>query len=907
MSKLKSKKLAAIALSSCMAICVGAAVGINAHKNFVTASADTAKYAVTETAVGTATVSQATPATIDLTGIKAGQYYLSVVITEGAEDWAFYDMAVTVGGETSYLSYNFSTKTFSGVVKVGEDDTLLLTTSSDKELTVSVDLGDLYLGADNDYTLGGVQIPAMSSVTVNLVGVEGNYRVMVDLGAVLLEEEATISVQVGNGEEIILTKDNNYYSAYTGTISVDGETTLTVYTTSTVAITADIMLNAITEYKELPSSIELKMWEAVTYKYTAVKTGYFSLNTASEDPNVELSITFRNDPESFEGYNVTENNYPLYMEAGQEYYFEFVLMNSSNGASATINTIVEGWKKPTIMTGTAYPVPVTAEGRDAVIMDVVAEAREYNLALMDVPFEYYMMGRTVTANVGDMVYYLNNLNGYSTDITLNGNTTIYLTTNATESTVLGLFIGIPEERHYIELGEATEIMVPGATMEDGTLIPGSAIYYIANATEGYYNIMLSDLSADASISVETDGLSALFTGNTAGGFKLRYGADYIVLEFLNHSTKDAEFKATVTKAQGEYDLTLGTANTVTINKGATAYYLEGLAVGNYELAVANLPEGATIFVDGESVDLNNGKAPITISEEQDNRGIITVLFMSNAAANITVTVTPLNIMKLNEVKTIATEGEAINMGYYMNLKAGEYSIVLDAPAGMDLTIMAGYNYAVYNGGAAGTFTVEEDSYVAIRISGFDYSGAETNSFRILVSDKIGTMMLGVEENIELTTSTFGKVYTMTGLVAGEYNIAVSSNDVKVYVDGYLVEGTSFFIWSDSCTIAFVSDVAVTFTAKVTPANILTEGENTVTIGVWTYSKTYFMELEEGEYEIYLTLNGVDVQVVYNGEEIIAYGADFATIEVTAKGYITLTFNVETFEEVTFSVEIYKAE
>ena len=909
MTKKKMRKLAAFALSVCMASGVGAAMAINVHTHFAAASADTAKYAVTEAETYSAKVSQTSPAIITLTGVTAGQYSISAKITEvdgepiADDNWEFYDLVATVGGESLYLNYDFGNRTFNGVIRVESNDTLTLTTTTASTLTLSVTVDNLSIGANNDYTLSNVKLIAGSSQMITLDNVAASdYKVIVDLGTEDLIGDGVLYAQINDGTRIQLIKDSKYFTnTYVGTVTVgDMSKTLTITSTNAVDLNATIMLNQVMTYAELPSSVDLEMWVAKTYKYTAAKTGYYSLNTSSTDSKAEVSITFKTDAEAFEGLNVTENNFPLYMEANETYYFEFVLMNSSNDASATINTAVVNWDKPTIETNVAYPVPVTAAGRDRVTMDLVAEEGEYNLSLIEVPYNWYWNNITVTAYVGGEEIALNADNSYTAKIFLDGNTTISLTTNAEDSTVLTLSIATPEVMNYIKLGVATEVTVPAATMEYGELVPGNIIYYIENAQAGYYGITLS---ANNNISIDANWLPAVFKGNTTGGFRVTDSGD-IVIEFYNYNMEATSFTATVTKLDGNYDMALGT-NEVSINKGTTVYYLEGLAVGNYELSVANLPAGATISIDGVAVTLNGGKANITISEDQDNRGLVTVMFMSDAAAKLTVTVTPENVMKFNEAITITTDGDYYNTASYIYLEAGTYAIQLSTPDGMYASVTANGEDAITYGGKMGVFTVAQSGNVALRFTVNNYSGV--NAFKAIVTNVAGAMTLGKEESISLTASEFGKVYTMSGLAYGEYNVTVSAN-VKVYVNGSLLEGDSFYLYDNTCTIAFVSDVDVEFTAKVTPAYMLKLGEKTdVTIYAWNYSTTYYMELEEGEYIIELTMSdGTMIKVSVDGELVLNYG-DITGSVIVDGGYIAFTFETNTFEEVTFSVLVKAAE
>lgn len=730
MSKLKCRKLATIALSSCMAVCVGGAVvGFSQTNHASTAYAATAKYAVTENY--SATVSQAKPATVTLSE-KAGQYILTAVITDvdgepiSWDNWEFYDLVATVNGESVYLNYNLGTHTFTGVIMVGNQDTIELSTFTSSELSLSITLGDLYIGQGNDFTLSNVQIPAnQEGLKINLDNLMGKYKISVDLGVDSLEEEKSITVMAGDNLVKLSKVNSLYLNTYTGELNFgDGATSLSIFTTSSVALTATISLSEVKEYAELPASVNLEMWTAVTYKYTATKTGYFSLNTSSADSNAEVAITFKNDAESFEGLNVAENNYPLYMEAGNVYYFELVLVNSSNGTNATINTTVANWVKPTVMTDIAYHVPATVAGKDKVTMDVVAKAGAYNLSLMNVPFNWYWDGIIVTANISGEEIDLTPANNYAETILLDGNTTISLTVKAAESTIpenttlenttLTLYIATPEVRNTIKINEATAITVPAA---DGEM-PGNAIYYIENVNAGFYGITLSE---NNNVSVDANWLPAVFKGNTYGGFKITDNGSDIAIEFFNYSKEETKFTATVSQLSANYDMALG-MDEIVINEGTTIYYLEGLIAGSYNLAIDDLPAGATVYFDGVEIMLVDGKAVLTVSEDQANRGLVTLMFMSKEEEFITVDITPANVMSLNEEKTINTEGDYTYAAYYMELEAGTYTIKFDMPEGMFAYVMVDGEWIAIEE-QMGTFEVKKGGYVALKFDIYNYSTA----------------------------------------------------------------------------------------------------------------------------------------------------------------------------------------
>lgn len=906
---MNSKKMAILALSSCMALSVGAAIGVGAEE-FVSVKADTAKYFVAAENY-TASVTQRQPATVNLTE-SAGQYFVKAVITQindkpvPSEHYEFYELVASVNGESVNLNYNLGTHTFSGVITTGNQSELTLTLlGSEDKLTLDVTLENLYLGEDNDFTLSNVTLPVHGeTLDIGIDNLSGDYILLVDLGMVRPADKLTINA---NGKSLL--ENGEYYSAYSGQITLKESKSIQITTDSTAPLTATISLTPVITYDELPASVTLNMYETVTYKYTATEeTGYYSLNVSSTDEKAEISIFFKNAPEDFEGISVTQNNFPLYMVKDTEYYFDLTLVNATeNATNATFATKIEAWKTPTIMAETNTPVPATPVGTENVTVGMNVESGNYSFTLLDVPFDYYMQGTTVTAYIENMdPVVLTPSNNYSAELQLSSaNSSVYLVTDGGNITIVTLSVSKVAEKHYINLNEAAQISVPAATTEEEVLIPGSSVYYISLKEEesmGFYGVTLAGLNS-SDITLNVLGLPAVFKGNKVGGFKVTFGLDEIALEFLNEGSEEATFTATVNKLEGTYDLTLGNNSNIQLNQGTTVYYLEGLAMGDYKL---ELSADTAVYVDGIALTVNNGSATFNVSAAQDDRGFVAVMFESAESKKIDVTVTPLNVITFNTALSITTVGDYYRTAYYINLKAGTYAIMLDTPENLYAEVTANNLPCVSYGGKSGLLKVETDGYVVLRFTGYTY-GAE-NTFKAIITDIAGTMVMGAEADITLPVSEFGKVYELTGIIPGPYTITVVEG-VEVYVDGALVENASFYVYDVSCSVMFVNTTKeeLTFKTKVTPANLLTLNENTVTIEAWTYSKTYFIELTEGEYGIDLTLpEGISIEVTIDNKTVVAYGEISGTFTVSAAGYVQINFNTQSNEEVTFTVEVYEA-
>ncbi|MCH5143102.1 MAG: hypothetical protein J1G07_05300 [Clostridiales bacterium] len=907
-SSQKKRKLALVALSACATLCIAGTAGYVNNNYAHTAYAATAQYAVTENLPnwGSQTVSASKPATLSYSGVTAGQYMLNVKVTSGITDEFFASMTATVAGEeTVYLSYNGSTQTFYGVVTINSaSGSIELNTDWTKDLTVEPELADLYIGSGNDYAIGDLKLSASTPLKLKLDGLtNGNYRVLVDLGFELLGAGEYIEVGVNDDDYNRLTKNDNYFSAYSGTLTVtDASTYLNITTNRESPVLVSVIMEKQAEIKALPQTATLEMWTAVTYSYVPAATGFYAMSVASNDAAAEVSVTLKTSVDSFDGLYIPDNSYPMYMEQGTTYYVEAVLTNSSNDSSAEVTLNVVNWNAPKIEENNVVYAPVSAYGKPIKELTLKVDAGTYNLALMEVPFSFYMRGETIIAHIGNQEIYLDPMNNYTSEVEItSADTTIYFTSSSDQYIAVGVSLVVPEVRYYINLNEPTSITLPAAASAEE---PTQVAYYVEGAGVGYYTVTISGLTASSKIKLftSTSDVEIIGFNKTEGSFVLKYYAEDFALIFANYGAEET-FTATVSMTFET--ISLG-ANEITVKAGETkTYFMERLAAGNYAIKVNN--DSIAVAVENEAVT----DGMFTVTELQDNEGLVMITFTNNGEADLTVTVmvTPEYTMTLNTLTTLKVEGESQYMAYYIaNVPAGMYSVTLDLPEGMEVMVTANGDYAIFYANKTGSFEVYSAGYLALRFSCANY-GVGTE-FKVLVKAVEGDMKLGEAQSVELSSTNISNAYILKGLATGEYKLSVLPEGVTAYVDGNAVEGGMFSIWGDTCVITFVysGTTSATFTATVTPANMLTLGEKTeITIDAWSFSKTYFMELEEGEYIIELTLSdGTMIQVSMDGDTLLNYGETKGTVFVDS-GYIAFTFETNTFEEVTFSVVVKAAE
>lgn len=191
--------------------------------------------------------------------------------------------------------------------------------------------------------------------------------------------------------------------------------------------------------------------------------------------------------------------------------------------------------------------------------------------------------------------------------------------------------------------------------------------------------------------------------------------------------------------------------------------------------------------------------------------------------------------------------------------------------------------------------------------------AITDGQYLMVENQIDQVALSATNNkvdytIQLTAGTY---YIELALPAGEA--------VQVLVDGEVViesgENVGVFVlnlpeeeYMGQPIITFVYNGTkdIIFDVVVTPNILVLDDDNEVTIDEYVFSKTYFIVLPEGTYDIVLDLPaGVSIQVTINGDIKIAFGEDEAdfTISATQAGIVKIAFETSGFEKVTFGATI----
>lgn len=557
MTKSKSKKLAALALSMCLATGAVAAIGYTSNKG-LDVFAKTAHYQVSEATMGYGEENKATdvtvtaeePATLTLEGVAAGQYYLNVIVNEvEGEDYPSLTAQIGEEGQIVYLNYNFYMGRYTALVKIDADTkTITLSTGTTNTYTLDAYLSGLFIGPENDYIVSDVEISADAPVTLALEYVEaGNYFLALNLQwFVEVPEDVVFTAKLNDGEEITLQKSDMLWNGYAANIEITEESTsLTISTTSKEALTGDISIEKLTTVSALPEEATLSIYQPETYTYISDFSGYYSFNVTNVDvDDATFGISIRTELDGFGGTNIEGNNFPIYLEEGTEYFIEVTYMGTedymNSPSQATVKFSVDQWEVPTLKAYSemVYAPVTSAQNVQAIKLDVKNDT--YTLSLIGMPYFAYMANAVVIAHFGyDQLVMLTPSTGYSTEVTLNGATELWLTTDFGEDLVVGVALG--GDAQVLELDKVKDITLSGTNQ---------TALFVMTLELGNYNITLD---TEYPIQVSVDGIVAIKYGAADGEFTVSIIEDEetntatVVLLFEYEGEEEITFSVLVEK------------------------------------------------------------------------------------------------------------------------------------------------------------------------------------------------------------------------------------------------------------------------------------------------------------------------------------------------------------------------
>lgn len=704
--------------------------------------------------LGGIAVNSTTPATLSLSNVTPGKYVLhtSIIEQKGENEIV---LNAAVGGSSSELRYSASTGDYSTIIDVTSTSTVTLSSEGDNSYILDVRLVP-YVVTSPDLSLTGVVIAEGSPAEIPLVDVSAaDYIVTVDLGDVILEDDVTVTAMVNGGTAVTLERDNNYVSAYTGTVTVSaGTTTLTIKTSTAQSLIVTVSLTEILHQDPLPTGdVTLNLYEPVLYEYSVDTSGYYVISTKNIDvADAGVDIYLKNDPESFDSTEIHGNDFPTYLEEGKLYYYEAtytgieILNPDPEGEiveapeHATFQFSVDKWANPNITLEDNYYVPVPSSEPiedDKLTFDSSITAGEYTLSLFDIPMFVRLQGAEVYLHYGSGTpIALNEGNGYAANISISAtDRTFYFTTDAqdpvTDIVTLGLIVteAQPAEPTTLNLFTANTVTLnAGETKE----------YFVENLGAGVYTINLGELEGQSI--VVTSGTSEnpiISAGESTGTLTLVLSGEAatatVALMFENESATNAEF--TVTIQPVNYS-DFGEAENMTLRVNyAYSSYMQ-LEAGIYQVNLSNVAEGKNVrvFADGKEVYLNADNMGVF---KVANSGYVNMAYIYfDAGAGLespeTTTVTS-TVTTATGLQSLETEEDynlqftATNrvLNYTMELTTGTYSVSLTGISEhvQVMMLVDGEEVLAY-GATEANFTIAANSTVVIT---FVYSGTEESA------------------------------------------------------------------------------------------------------------------------------------------------------------------------------------
>ena len=867
-------------------------------------------------------------------------------VTDISGGYCCIDLSATVNYNITYLSENDYLGAFVGTVTVNSDSEIEISTCSGATLTVEVWLQPLAIGQFNDYFLHDIQISSTTSREIALDGVSGTYTIVVETYE-LMTPSAVIMV---NG--VALSKNPDMYGAWTGTFNLTGVSSLVISTTNPEAISVNLSLREyITVDEELPMDdyVEFSIYEPQTFYYQAIDTGYFSLNYTSNVENAQFSFVVKTDPNNVDGISFQGEDYPLYMEADEVYYITVTYMgylweyDEELPYKAEAVFAIEEWMAPTLTFNTeAMHIPVTAEGEDEVKMPLSVEAGTYDLNLLNIPFDILFGGYTVTAHFGNQEVVLDY--GFA-QIEVTNETSIWFTTDYSEGFTAGVTINTLVVKDTIYLNEWTEISVPAG---------GYCVYYLENIEFGYFNLYLNNYGG-ASIVVEVPPFiyPVIYEGQIFGTFEVVTYGDYtttVALYFYNNSDYTADLLALVEPVDDAV-IELGAEKGIELVAGETkVYYLENVAEGLYNLALANaagieITANGMPVTDGRFVTNYDGESvALRFTNTSDDTVVfdVTVIMIANGVITVGGT-TYFTMTADSDVKTFLIEGLEVGK---------EYTVTIPCYAATHIAVMMGNTTIIAVGSTTGTFTVGSESILLtfiyldggliplyVDILEGNYSGSccgccsccggggtgDSGSTGGVYDNKI---VLDQTKNITLSEVDNAKTYYINGLSAGKYILSLSFNSqIRVFLGGSIIindgdKEVSFTVSSYSTvTLVFYYNGSGTvnfnaLVAKVPQPPVIEPNTDTIEIGVTknitltadNSAHIYYIEgVTKGLYKINLYNVTTQIQIIVDNKIIVYYGQTNGYFEYLSKASSKLTviisYNGDT--NISFSLKVTK--
>ena len=759
---INQKKLVAIIISFIMAMGI-ALVGLTG----MTAYAATGTIGMGKEHAATVTLtSGGTDTATVASDVTEGQYMLYFDVSEPVftgddiEDYynIYIDLSWSEGEETymEYLSYNPELGMYFAMlpnIKGGDEITFSAYYDTENVYAGSVTgnayLGDLAIGAFNDFDLGNVRLPAQ----VELQLTPASY--LISVAPYVYEEPTepfapTYTVTI-NGESITLEADPDLSYTYTGVITVTDTVMATITGENAGDYAVDVRVYNYQEPIELPhdEAITMNYEQLYLFSYTATKSGYQKVEaTANGVADAVFSLAEKSSDRAIVSTNYPELGYPLNLTAGHTYYFQVAYaglkgVDPENPGTAVIpesvsaNISVADWDSTTATLDEIAYVPVNETGDTyRAYFGTFDEESTYDISLAVFPNEFDFASDSMTLhlviNNVDTTYELNMDNNFSvTELDLADANYMYVNWNS--RAVVGLVVAYTPIYGDITVNVGQDITLP--TDRFGT--------YTVHGLEANkaYNITLTYAAGvaedDRHVEISTPSNIALSEGNVQGAFTVgEYEVDYFFLDIRNYNTQAAvSFNILINEIEAVTSLDFDTENPIALPGDSTTIYSIDLPVGEYAMKISGgIANVRAYSANGVIVDEFNDDQTGRLSVYgTENIVKVYIFFVNPNSAENTVNVLVTDFaggIELDTDKDITlSAGETV--AYAMDLANGTYAITLYST---EIRVTVGNTVVVNYGDDYGEFTVNivgaETNEILLF---FTYSGTDSVTFTVSVT------------------------------------------------------------------------------------------------------------------------------------------------------------------------------
>lgn len=852
MNNTKMKKLTAMAVSAVMAASMVGFVGASAK--FSTASASTITAVAEDGTIGIGesnqaadvTITDATPATLDLSGVSAGRYVVYLYVTQSSGDWQYIISAQLNNGtpvdfvmdQNIYKQtedYQFYYMYVAAIDVTDGSNSLTLSvrhryeeSEEDISLTVTTYLTPFTVVGTNH--LGGIPVSETAPATLALSNVTAGKYVLhaAPLQTSVEElEDLELYAQLGNGSRIALPYTASA-GAYTAVVDVTNQTSLVL---STVAGASCILDVNFVPYEITPpdlslAGVRLSSTNSAVIPLRNVTAAEYIVNV--DFGYIELADTVTVSAQVTEGESVPLTKDNNYISA----YTGNVTVTDGNGTLTITTSNTEELTVTVTLTEVLHyeelpTTPVTLHEYDSVLY-------EYKVTNSG----YYVISATTAVEKAGFDILLKEDPESFDSIEIHGNDfPTYLVANKTyyyQITYTG--VNDPEAQIPPESPEYVSVQFKVSSWTKPVIAPEQNYYVPVTTTTAANHV---DLTFNANVS-------------------------------------------------GEYTLSLFDIPMFMAMMGETVYLHYG--------------SGEPIALNSENGYSTNITIPAGEGETATRTFYLTTTWSTEVTLGLILTpATPvgstnLNLFNANRITLASGEAKTYLLE---NIGAGEYTVTLSNINNPAILVESSTSdtAVIAAGGLSGNFILDIADYSPVSTVALILTnkGTEDAEFDITVSP-LNTAKVGTEQQLTLRVNHAYSNYME--LAAGAYQVALGNvpegKEVRVYANGVQVEldanntGVIPVGQSGQVCVSYIyydeaegldSLVTIDITATVTGVNTLLPGNTIVSLSTEENSKTYYFVGEAGTYTIYILSDPTNVSIKSGEQTVINYGTGFGTLTI----------------------------